>query len=80
MQPPRATAAAASLRTVSTDYELYVEDPAEPPARRRFARLAPALWALIVVILLVGTTAVYWAGRGLEDPSLTVPASEGADS
>ena len=61
---------------MSTDYEPYVADPAEPPARRRLARLAPALWIVIVLVLLIGTTAVYWTGRGQEDPALTVPQSE----
>jgi hypothetical protein len=60
---------------VSTDYEPYVADPAEPPARRRLARLAPAVWVVLLAVLLAGLTSVYWIGRGQEDPALTVPSS-----
>jgi peptidoglycan/LPS O-acetylase OafA/YrhL len=61
---------------VPTDYEPYVADPAEPPARRRLARLAPALWAILAMVLLVGVTTVYWNDRGTEDPALRAPSSQ----
>jgi hypothetical protein len=76
VRPPRGSRSVrASLRGVSTDYEPYVQDPAEPPARRHLARLAPALWAILLVVLVIGLTSVYWIGRGEEDPALTVPSS-----
>ena len=61
---------------MSDHYEPYVADPAEPPPRRRLARLAPLIWTLAAVLLLVGLTTIYWTGRGEEDPALTVPSSE----
>lgn len=58
---------------MSERYEPYVSDPAEPPPRRRLARLQPLLASLAVVILLVAAGALYFVGRGEEDPALTVP-------
>ena len=61
---------------MSERYEPYVKDPAEPPARRRLARLQPLIAVLAVLIILVSAGALYFVGRGEEDPALTVPSSE----
>ena len=61
---------------MSDRYEPYVEDPAEPAPRRRLARLQPWIATLALVIILVAAGALYFVGRGEEDPALTVPASE----
>jgi hypothetical protein len=58
------------------DYEPYVGDPAEPPARRRLTGWQPWIAALAVFVLLVAAGSLYFVGRGEEDPALTVPASE----
>lgn len=61
---------------MSERYEPYVKDPAEPPPRRRFARLQPLIATLAVLIMLVAAGALYYVGRGEEDPALEIPASE----
>ena len=61
---------------MSDSYEPYVEDSAEPAPRRRLARLQPWIATLALLIILVGAGALYFVGRGEEDPALTVPASE----
>ena len=61
---------------MSTDYEPYVGDPAEPPPRRRLARLQPLIVSVAILVLVVALGALYFIGRGEEDPALTVPASE----
>ncbi len=35
----------------------------------------PAIWTLILLILLIAATTLFWVGRGEEDPGLTVPSS-----
>ena len=57
-------------------YEPYVSDPAEPPARRRLARLQPWIATMAVMIILIAAGALYFVGRGEEDPALTIPSSE----
>ena len=61
---------------MSDSYEPYVQDPAEPPPRRRLARLQALIATLAVLFILVAAGALYFVGRGEEDPALTVPASE----
>jgi len=56
-----------------TEYEPYVRDPAEPPPRRRFARLQPFILALALLVLVTSVGALYFVGRGEEDPALTQP-------
>ena len=60
---------------MSDRYEPYVSDPAEPPPRRRLEWLQPLIAALAVFIVLVAAGALYFVGRGEEDPALTVPAA-----
>ena len=60
---------------MSTGFEPYVSDPAEPPLRRRMAGREPAIWTLIILILIIAATTLFWVGRGEEDPGMTVPAS-----
>ena len=62
-----------------TDYEPYVADPAEPPARRRLAGATPLAWTLVIVILLACVATLFLTGRGQEDPALTVPSEEPAE-
>ena len=62
-----------------TDYEPYVAEPAEPPARRRLAGAAPMVWTLAFVILLTCAATLFLAGRGQEDPALSVPSEQATE-
>lgn len=54
-------------------HEPYVADPAEPAPPRRFARLQPVLWTLVIVLLIGATTAMLLRTTGEENPGLTGP-------
>ncbi|HVM19355.1 MAG TPA: hypothetical protein VM307_05300 [Egibacteraceae bacterium] len=65
---------------MAEDYEPYVADPAEPPPRRRLARLQPSLWFFVALLLTVSAATVFLQGYGDEDPALRMPGTEaGAD-
>lgn len=55
-------------------YEPYVADPSEPRPRRRLAGLQPALWTLLIALVVVAGTALWLQGYGQEDPALSVPS------
>ena len=63
---------------MSERFETYVADPAEPAPRPVLDRWRPAVWTLLVILLLVAAASLYLEGRGEEDPALQQPGQESA--
>jgi hypothetical protein len=56
-----------------TDYEPYVEDPAEPVPPPRFARLRPVLATLIIAVIIAAVAFIIFSGLADQDPALEFP-------
>jgi hypothetical protein len=58
-----------------TDYEPYVDEPAEPTQRAASPRLQATLAGLTVLMLIAGLAVLLVGLPGGQDPSLQAPAA-----